>query len=317
MPWRINEAKNWNIELKDFKVNTFYNISPYERFQKLKGWDYMNIIYKKNNLITSVSRIYYKKLYIIKILSIPGGIDGLVNKEVLDELSKFIKKNFGVLNLALIDISQSAPVNILSSKWLSLNKYNFKTFIKDLNIDNDKLLSTFSKNFRHNVNRSFKANYSVINNSTPNTNEIYKLYQEMENYKKMKKQYTLKELANKINILKKNLICFEIRDNKRKLISFRAILVYKNFAWDYLAATSPTGRKNYASYQLIYSIFNFCINKNIKTYDLSGVDNKSNLGVYNFKKGTGGKLVTRSGHFCYAPSFFIKYLFKFYYLLRY
>lgn len=317
MPWRIYKKKHWNIEITNFKLNTFYNISPYENFQKLNDWDYVNIIYIKDNLITSISRIYYKKIYLFKILTIPGGVDGLVNREILNELANFIKSNFGIFNLTLIDIHQPYSSNILSPNWLLLNKYNFKTFIKDLNITEDKLLSTFSKNFRHNVNRSFKGNYTVITDVIPNINEIYKLYQEMEHFKKIKKQYTFSELEKKITIMKDSLICFEIRDSKRKLISFRAIYVFNNLAWDYLAATSPHGRKNYASYHLIYSIFNFCIKKNINFYDLSGVDDKSNLGVYNFKKGTGGDLVTRFGHFCYSPLFFIKYLFKFFYLLRY
>ena len=208
-------------------------------------------------------------------------------------------------------------MNILSRKWLPLKKYNFKTFIKDLNLDSDKLLSTFSKNFRHNVNRSFKADFSVVNNSIPNTKEIYKLYKEMESFKNIKKQYSFIELEKKINILKDKLICFEIRDSKNKLISFRCIIVFNNLAWDYLAATSPYGRNNYASYHLIFNIFNYCIKKNIKSYDLSGVDEKLNIGVYNFKKGTGGKLVKRFGHICYSPIFIFKYLFKFWYLLRY
>ena len=105
MPWCIYEKKNWNIELKNFKINTFYNISPYEEFQKLNQWNYINIIYIKNDLITSVSRIYIKKLFLFKILSIPGGIDGRVNREVLDDLSNFIKINLN-FNISLIDIHQ-------------------------------------------------------------------------------------------------------------------------------------------------------------------------------------------------------------------
>ena len=50
MPWRIYKKKHWNIEITDFKVKTFYNISPYENLQKSNDWDYVNIIYIKDNI---------------------------------------------------------------------------------------------------------------------------------------------------------------------------------------------------------------------------------------------------------------------------
>ena len=49
--------------------------------------------------------------------------------------------------------------------------------------------------------------------------------------------------------------------------------------------------------------------KQVSNYDLSGVDKKNNLGVYNFKKGTGSLEFLKVGEYLEAPFFIFKLFF--------
>ena len=48
-----------------------------------------------------------------------------------------------------------------------------------------------------------------------------------------------------------------------------------------------------------------------KNYDLNGVNPSANLGVYNFKKGTGAKLIEEIGEFEWSNNFILKSLVNF------
>ena len=68
---------------------------------------------------------------------------------------------------------------------------------------------------------------------------------------------------------------------------------FKGF--DILAATNSEGRKVYASYGVFWEIIKYFKLSKLKNYDLSGIDEINNKGVYNFKKGTGSVIVKYLG----------------------
>jgi lipid II:glycine glycyltransferase (peptidoglycan interpeptide bridge formation enzyme) len=59
---------------------------------------------------------------------------------------------------------------------------------------------------------------------------------------------------------------------------------------------------------LCWELVNRCQSLGCHDFDFNGVDPENNMGVYNFKKGTGARLVETLGEFEYSNSFIMKKL---------
>ena len=304
-----NNQENWDFYLCDLKNNSFYNLYDYGEFAEINGWKSLRIFYYLNNKVSSIASLLIKKKFFLNIIHVPGGIQGENSNYILKDLHNFIKQNFGIMTVIMIDLQDSLDENYNYKNWYRITSRNYETIIKSLSLKKKELINTFSKNFRRNCIRSERYNDTLKQIKIPDIEELYELYNEMEQYKRIDKQYSKEQLSYKIKCLKKNIINFELRDSSKKLISFRSFIFFNNYAWDYLAVTGKEGRKKYSSYKILNHIFKFCIDNNITEYDLSGIDIKNNLGVYNFKKGTGGKLYKRIGILINSPILMLKILF--------
>tara|TARA_B100001063_G_C16698032_1_gene520963 strand:- start:113 stop:1078 length:966 start_codon:yes stop_codon:yes gene_type:complete len=304
-----NNEKNWDFYLSDLKNNSYYNLYNYKEFAKINGWNSIQVFYSYNNKVTSIASLLVKKKFFLKVIHIPGGIQGENNNNILKDLYKFIKQNFGVMTVIMIDMQESLDENYNYKNWYRVSSRKYETIIKSLSSNKIELIDTFSKNFRRNCIRSERYNDTLKQIEIPDIEELFELYNEMEQYKRIDKQYSKEQLSYKIECLKNNIINFELRDSNKKLISFRSFIFFQNYAWDYLAVTGKEGRKKYSSYKILNHIFKFCIDNKITEYDLSGIDVKNNLGVYNFKKGTGGIVYKRIGILINSPILMLKLLF--------
>ena len=90
--------------------------------------------------------------------------------------------------------------------------------------------------------------------------------------------------------------------------AIRGAIIRDKQAFDIFAAANALSRKNYLSYALCWELLMRCKSKGCINFDFSGVDPKNNMGVYNFKKGTGSHLVETLGEFEYSNSFIMKTL---------
>ncbi len=311
MGWFISKKneENWDFYLCELKNNSFYNLYDYREFAKINGWKNLKIFYSLNKKVSSIASLLIKKKNFLNVIHVPGGIQGKNNNFILKDLYKFIRQNFGIMTVIMIDLQDSIDEKYSYKNWYRVSSRKYETIIKSLSLKKVELIDTFSKNFRRNCIRSEKYNDTLKQVKIPDIDELYELYNEMEQYKRIDKQYSKEQLSYKIKYLRNNIINFELRDSNKKLISFRSFIFFNNYAWDYLAVTGKKGRKKYSSYKILNHIFKFCIDNKITKYDLSGIDVKNNLGVYNFKKGTGGKLYRRIGILINSPILILKILF--------
>jgi len=95
-----------------------------------------------------------------------------------------------------------------------------------------------------------------------------------------------------------------------KTQAIRGAIIHQNQAIDIFAATNALARKHYLSYALCWDLLMRCQQRGCQQFDFNGVD-PDNMGVYNFKKGTGAQLVKTLGEFEYASSAMMKYLVNF------
>ena len=320
MKWEIFKHRKltWDELISNLNQKSYYNTENYSHYANYEKWKSLKIEYIDNHeKILSACQIFIKSKFFIKIINIPGGIEGIFDKKIIEDLIIFLKKKFGSFTIILCDIFHEDETLINLGSWSKLSKKNNSTIIKDLNFKKNVLLNTYTKNFRHNCKRSNKYEIKIYKVLEPNIEELYSLYLEMESYKKIHSQHSYKQLKNKIVKMKKNCLNFEVRTKSNELISFRSFIVNNSCAWDYLAVTGKKGRKIYASYKLIHHIFEYCIERKINKYDLSGIDIIKNKGVYNFKKGSGGKEYTRYGLIYNSPIKIIKFIFFIFLFFKY
>jgi lipid II:glycine glycyltransferase (peptidoglycan interpeptide bridge formation enzyme) len=85
-------------------------------------------------------------------------------------------------------------------------------------------------------------------------------------------------------------------------VALRGCCILNQYGWDLFAATSVAGRDLYASYALLWEILQHCQREGVKEYEMMGIDPIKNLGVANFKKGTGANLIEYLGEWEWATS---------------
>ena len=283
MTWSFSNKSDllWNKLCIENNVNSYENLNIYANILIKKKWLTKKIVYNQNNKVISFCQIFIKKKF-FTIIHIPGGIEGIVDQKIIRSLTSFLKNEYNFNSLVLINLHNN-NFNIKLNPFIKmLSTYEINLIMVKNIIVNSELTSSYSKNWRHNLKRSFKYNFKISKNNNPNITELISLYNEMEIIKKKKFHFNFIQLTDYFNILSNNIIHYECRFNDR-LISFRTIIFFGNNAWDFLACSNLTARKNYSNYRIVDQLLKDCIELNITNYNFGGADIKNNLGVYNYK----------------------------------
>lgn len=298
--WKIlsdEEAqKNWNQIAFEFKEITPYQTYEWGQHKKNFGWIPIYYVCEENKVIVAMTLIFMKKISRLGLFWIPGGSLGNIAYLKYDFISEILKKfKISIYNIR-ISFLRNSNSNELSqlniNRWVIAkeNLNSNQTMIYSTPDTNELALANLSGNWRHNLKRSEKYNLNTFHTDTPpNIDLVFNLYHNMETYKKIKQQYSREELISIFKNLRNNLKFFICEDNDGTLISFRALYIIKDNAWDFLAVTSEIGRKKYSSYATFGKVLSYLITKQIKKFDFSGISKNENKGVYNFKKGVGGE----------------------------
>jgi lipid II:glycine glycyltransferase (peptidoglycan interpeptide bridge formation enzyme) len=310
MPWKeiLDESV---IHKMSTNLISFYNIPGFDLFYKSKNWKIVKLIYfsdfNHDNFI-SFTQVLVKKKFGINFLYIPGGIEGELKKTIVEDLYCYLNRIYGFNTILFVKLFQ-ATIDIQPNKFLKIfNFHETRSYMK-INIDNvSDIRSLYSKNWRHNLNRSYKHNYKVLFNENPNFEEMSSLYRQMSQIKKTKLEISKKYLEEIFKYLNKYILHVEAHlDNK--LIAFRTVLIYEKNSWDLFACSNLLSKKNYATYNLFNQILDKIKKQNISSFDFSGVDKKNNIGVYNFKKGGGGIEHRILGEYVISPNYILKFSF--------
>lgn len=310
MPWKeiLDESIIYKISTN---LISFYNIPGFDLFYKSKNWKIAKLIYfsdfNDDNFI-SFTQVLVKRKFGINFLYIPGGIEGELKKKIVEDLYFYLDKIYGFNSILFIKLFQS-KIDNQPKKFLKIfNFHETRSYMK-INIDNvSDLRSIYSKNWRHNLNRSYKHNYKVLFNKNPNFEEMSSLYRQMSKIKKTKIEISKKYLEDIFKYLNRYILHIEAHIDS-KLIAFRTVLIYGKNSWDLFACSNSFSKKNYATYNLFNQILEKIKKQNISSFDFSGVDKKKNIGVYNFKKGGGGVEHRVLGEYVISPNYILKFLF--------
>ena len=292
------------VKLKSYK-NLNIGYSPGHK--KIK---HLKLIYKNDQEILSCALVKYYKIYNFIIINIDGGIEGLINKSVINSLILFFKKKYKFFFIKIDQRYLKYDYLFYNLGFLDLSTNKRFDLYKDFNqISNDlDLLKSFSQYWRRNFKRSKRYSF-IIDNKPIFKKDLVILFNQLSEIKKIKNYHDEALLINIFNNFKNNIFMSTAKLNN-KICSIRVIIYFNDKCWDLLSATNLEGRKTYASYAVTYEVMKFCIKNKIKTYNLSGVDLINNKSVYNFKKGIGSELIEISNEKLYSNYLFLNIIFK-------
>lgn len=316
------DSITWNRYLQNFDEHTIYQSYEWGTYKSNFGWNVIRLIGSSKEKEFLAQILYRKVFYGSYIIWIPSGILGeltIWSSNIITYLKSLLRAKFIYIRTSLVPgPSQILENNLHINGWSKIpsNYVTNKTLIYNLSNPEAIRIKIASGNWRHNLRRSFKKNLKAEHWKNPDINQILKIYESMQLFKNIKKQFTYKQIKLLVDLFDDNFIVVKCVDENGELISVRGSLLLGERAWDVVAATSTAGRKIYASHHTFWTLMEICHSRGVKYYDMGGVDPINNKGVYDFKKGTGATEVTHLGNFDYSNSDLFKAVIRFYAKLK-
>lgn len=315
--WVKYDQDDFDWKTKVFKIDsaTYLHDNEWAKHLENLGWIVCRWQYQENDKSIAFLQGFLKRYpFGLGVLWFPNWIVGDYNlsSEVTDALRKSLSLRF-----ITIRIRSHRPKNNLELKFLestfSLSTNPFGSSFKmhlDLSISSDKLFNGLTKNWRRNLKRSKKIDYEIVN--VKNTNTIAKLYSNLSEAKGLTKVFFSKQQIDSLmNSYGDQILVIGAKTPDGVIHAIRGAIIRGNEAIDIFAATNAFSRKHYLSYAICWELLNRCKSLGCSHFDFSGVDPENNAGVYNFKKGTGAKLVETLGEFEYSNSIIMNKLVAF------
>ena len=317
----LNKKKDlWLNHLKDFPETTYLNDIEWANHLENFGWKTLRLIKIKKNFNNSKTLLqaFIKFLPLsTAVIWIPGGIIGDLNNiaGLQEEIKKMLKVRFCIIRLRFPQVYNCLDeIELIKNKWQRPWMPFTSKFRVLLKFDNsiESLRKKFSRNWRRSFKKSSNSKLKIFQINNHET--VANLYKDMRLNKglKLKDIYSEKECKSIFFAFKKKLLILGAKDEFNNICSIRGVIIRNGVLHDIFAATNNLGRLYSASHLILATLIEKGINKGNKEYDLSYIDPENSLGVYNFKKGSGGKVINTLGEFEWTNSFFLRILINLY-----
>ena len=145
----------WNNYLSNFEEFSYYQTFEYGEYFRKLGWNVSRLILEENNNITLLVQIFIKKRFGIYIIWIPGELIGdfISNEKTFID---YLKKTFKYFYVKFNSIAKSINHKFLFFQKPIFNQTTEKRMELKIHNNFEDNYSNFSKNWRHNYNRSKK-----------------------------------------------------------------------------------------------------------------------------------------------------------------
>ena len=298
--------QQWNTAINQFPLANIYQSAQWAHYKSAAGWSNLRLVrLDSEQKLVAVAQCLVKKGPLNSaVLWIPGGPIGSIECSA-SSLLKLIKNNLGV-SITYVRTSFFNPTTTENELMLrdlgwtrcraSLGAQISMEYLLDQpeEIRRSRCTTNWGRNLRRaekNINRPYLWSH-------PDASEIASAYKEMNQFKDVTNINLSKseaDISSIIDSFKTELLIIRCDDDRGNIDSLRGVLRFSNRAWDFLALTSPSGRKNYSSHAVFWHLTNVCQSLGVGSIDLSGIDPENNKGVYDFKKGTGAQQIDYLG----------------------
>ena len=301
----IFDKKEWTDYLYSLPRSATFSSWSWGEYKQRVGWVVHRISVwdkEKSSLVACFQLQKQIKFRLITILLIQGGIhlEKLSDNnyhELLESLMlEYVigKKNVILLINHQSGSSQEIELGLLRSNFSPILNKNSYTYVLD---SFNKALNgeALSKNWCHNLKRALnntKLTYHWVedpNDRKRAFSDLERFYVNLMNRKQFGAAINI-ELSRDIIVENDEFKIIEAR-LEDKVIAVRIGFFCKDNVLDFLASSSELAKNTYANYLLLFKLIELAHLDGKSYFDCGGINPSQNMGVFNFKKGLGGRLV--------------------------
>jgi len=306
--WKVwsGSDKDWNQIASRLDNFNLYQSAEWSAHKRNSGWQHCRIVVSDSeSVIHCAAQCLFRKGPLNSVVVwIPGGPIGNLNyvdTNLVDTLKIHLQSRLVYVRSSMMCASTAAITNQLTTNGWFLAPMTIgatASLVYALDADEKERLDRCSSNWRRNLKRSGRNPHPAYVWDSPNAQEISDAYSYMDDFKKVEGvslSRSVAEIQSVLDTFGDQLLCVRIDDTDGSPLAIRAAICIEDSAWDFIAITTPAGRKTYASHAVFWLMANTCAQREMKQIDLSGIDIKNNRGVYDFKKGTGAKQLDFQG----------------------
>jgi lipid II:glycine glycyltransferase (peptidoglycan interpeptide bridge formation enzyme) len=303
----VDNAKEWNLLLDNLLTSDTYIKWSWGEYKKRCGWNikHLKLVDTHSKKIIACCQLQTKRKGIISINLLQGGIhiskDNNIN-DVYDCAHRTVQSYINNNNWIWLLLINYQSHN-LDEADTSLMKLGFaplltnKMFTKLIFNENNNLdISSLSKNWRHNLKRANNNELMKIEwvNSYEDRvmafNRLFEMYDILKRRKNFATGIDLVKASDSM-ILDQSMIIVQAKLDG-EVVAIRVGSVCNDHLLDLIAASNEGAVKCYANYLLMWNMIMKMKELNKDYFDTGGIDPASNMGVFNFKKGLKGRLIT-------------------------
>ena len=305
MTWHefTGSAEAWDQLVIRLGAPTPFQLSAWSAFRESFGWRCLRLVTAD---FTSAVCLLVKSIGPVSVAWGPGAPLGAVDAITLRELPTDAKLllHAKVLYLRVADQGPLVASRVEAFQlagWLSpaTPLGGNKTLVRSLDISSP-LSTSYSSNWSRNLRRGHQRKINATLWLHPDSEKIARLHRDVENLKKPFHagwRSDGKAVARVLAAFGNGVVTVRAQDTTGETLSIRAATLVGTNAFDFLAATSHEGRKNYASNVALDALLTTLVSRGITRYDFGGVDEIHNRGVFDFKHGAGGEHLSYNGEF--------------------
>ncbi len=204
--------------------------------------------------------------------------------EIIDLLLAQLEQQFPFIHLSLhptvFDVRQ-----FLWRNWQSLPQYTYVNALTNLSEAWEQL----SSSTRRKINRAEEKQLLISEKTDPTQLLQFQEESYSRNHLKPPLPFHLFKRYCDVLLRKKFLRIFSIAGKEGNVYGERAVVVWKNFAYDWIAGTNAQYLDENANHLLAWEIFKKLSSEGVTTFDFLGANTPS---IVEFKRSFGGELVT-------------------------
>ena len=297
--WQVwDEADGgWDLIISQFSDGSIYQTSKWAKHKESSGWQVVRLIsFDQNHPVAAAQCLFRRGPLGSVVVWVAGGpigdIDSL-SSHFVDIVKQTVGARFLYIRIAVMRQTDVPSSNALATQgWRQSSAVigTKSSLVHSLDVEESIRRSRCSSNWKRNLKRSAQNEGSTYIWESPDAKSISDAYAQMDEFKDIKGVSLARsndDLQSVINTFGDSLILVRSDDKDGAPLAIRGALLFHETAWDFIAVTTPAGRKRYASHAVFWALAEQCYQLGMKRFDLGGIDPVNNRGVYDFKKGTG------------------------------
>ncbi len=297
--WRVwDEADGgWDSIISQFSDGSIYQTTKWAQHKESSGWQVIRLISFDQNRPAAAAQCLYRRgplgSVVVWVAGGPIGKIDSVSSNFVNIVKQTVSARFLYIRIAVMRQTDVASSNaLITAGWRrsSVIIGTKSSLVHSLDAEESTRRSRCSSNWKRNLKRSAQNEGSTYIWKSPDAKSISDAYAQMDEFKGVKGVSLARssdDLQSVINAFGDSLILVRSDDKDGAPLAIRGALLFNETAWDFIAVTTPAGRKKYASHAVFWALAEQCFQLGIKQFDLGGIDPINNRGVYDFKKGTG------------------------------